>query len=36
MSKVAQGFDLSPLDRKILSAGIDGAKKAKSEKRKRR
>jgi len=33
MSKVARGYYLSPHEREILSAGIDGAKKAKTERR---
>ncbi len=36
MSKVARGLKLAPIERKILSGAIDGAKKAKSERRKKR
>ena len=36
MSKVARGKKLTPRERKILAGAIDGAKKAKSEKKRRK
>ena len=36
MSKVARGKKLTPCERKIIGAAVDGAKKAKSERRGRK
>lgn len=36
MSKVARGKKLTPTERKIIAAAVDGAKKAKTERRPRR